>query len=214
MIKLFLTSSASTVISDVISRLDFSVSGKKLVFIKTAAEDLGDVNPDWLQEDRQALRTAGFLVDDYTLTGKNEAELRNDLFSYDVIFVSGGNTFYLLQEAQKSGFLTVITDLVKSGKVYIGSSAGSVICGPDISLVSNLDDPKVAPDLDNTKGFTIVDFVILPHWGSDYFRKLYLEDEMEHAYTLDNQIILLNDNQYVEVQDDWYRIVDVKKSYV
>jgi len=208
--KLFLTSSASSVISDIVPKLGFNPEGKKLVFIKTAAENLGDSNPAWLEEDRQALLDQGFVVTDYTLTGKNEEQLRSDLNAYDVIFVSGGNTFYLLQEAQKSGFIPVVQELVKE-KVYIGSSAGSVICGPEIGLVSNLDDAKIATDIKGYKGFTIVDFCILPHWGSGYFKKLYLEDEMEHAYTLDHKIILLNDNQYVEVKDEWYKIVDIAK---
>lgn len=76
-------------------------------------------------------------------------------------------------------------------------------------MCTNLDDSNKAPNLIDTKGFGLVDFVILPHWGSDYFRKLYMDDRMEHAYTIDFKTILLNDNQYVEVKDDWYKIVDI-----
>jgi dipeptidase E len=207
--KLFLTSSASTVISDIVSKLGFDQNGKKLVFIKTAAEDERDVNPEWLEEDRKALKKVGFEVTDYTLSGKNTKQLQADLSSFDVIFVSGGNTFYLLQESQKSKFIPVIHKLVEQGKVYIGSSAGSVIAGFDISPALNLDDKAKAPDLQGTEGYKLVDFVCLPHWGSDYFRNLYLNHRFDHVYGMDYKLIFLTDNQYIEVKEDWYRIIDI-----
>jgi dipeptidase E len=206
--KLFLTSSANFVISDIVSKIGFDTHGKKLVFIKTAAEDLGEINPEWLEEDRQGLEKFGFEVTDYTISNKTEEQLRKDLAQYDVIFVSGGNTYYLLQESQKTNFIPIIQDLVKEGKVYIGSSAGSVITGPDIASTLDLDDVGNAPDLKDMNGFNLVDFVVLPHWGSSLWKNVYMKMDYSALYEMNIKLIFLRDTQYVEVSGDEYKIVD------
>ena len=122
--------------------------------------------------------------------------------------VEGGNTFYLLQQIQQSDSADVIHNYVKEGKVYIGSSAGSVIAGPDIYPLRFLDEPKEAPDLKGYTGLKLVDFVVVPHWGSEHFREKYMGEQIKNLYDDKNKIILLNDNQYIEVKDDWYRIVE------
>ncbi|HSW97344.1 MAG TPA: hypothetical protein VLF89_05970, partial [Candidatus Saccharimonadales bacterium] len=58
-------------------------------------------------------------------------------------------------------------------------------------------------------GLALVDFTVLPHWGSKYFKDLYLNQRLEHAYSMDNKLILLTDKQYVYVHEDWYRIEEV-----
>lgn len=207
--KLFLTSSASTVMEDIVPKLGFDPHGKKLVFIKTAAEDLGEINPEWLEEDRQGLEKFGFEVTDYTISNKTAEQLRKDLAQYDVIFVSGGNTYYLLQESQKTNFIPVIQDLVKEGKVYIGSSAGSVITGPDIASTLDLDDVGTAPDLKDMKGFNLVDFVVLPHWGNTDWKQIYMKMDFSALYDMNIKLIFLRDTQYVEVTGNEYKIIDI-----
>ena len=49
----------------------------------------------------------------------------------------------------------------------------------------------------------------MPHWGQVERRELYSGYRMEHIYNEDYPYVLINDNQYVEVRDDWYKIVDV-----
>ena len=193
--QLFLTSGVHAVAHDISKKVDLS-KGNKLVFIDTAAEgEKGD--KQWLKNDRKALVDAGFEVADYSITGKSKDELETYLPKFDYIYLSGGNTSYLLQQSQKSGFIPVIKDLVlKKGKTYIGTSAGSIIA-EDIKL----DDPK---------GYGFVNFTILPHWGSEDFKKMYLGKRLETVYKEDQvPLLLLTDNQYVHVQNDQVKIVDV-----
>ncbi len=209
--QLFLTSSVDEVVHDLVKHVDFS-KGNKLVFILTAAEvEHGD--KQWVKDDRQALIDAGFEVTDYTITNKTESELRKDLDQYQFIYVEGGNTFYLLQQSQKSGFILVIQDLVNNQeKVYIGTSAGSIIAGPKLpEYLIVLDEPMDKDSID-ADAYNFVNFTILPHWGSVGFRKKYLESRMETAYKIDQvPLVLLTDSQYVHVKDDWYQIIEVKK---
>jgi dipeptidase E len=197
------------VADDIAKRID--TKGKKLAFIYTAAEvEEGGKEADWCQADRKALVDIGFEVTDYTVSGKLKLELEAELAPFDVLYVSGGNTFYLLQQAQQSEFDDVVKKLVNSGKIYIGTSAGSVIAGPNIEATNTIDNAKQAPELSGTVGFNLVNFLIFPHWGSAYFRDLYLDRRLEFSYN-ENQlpIIILTDRQYVWVKDNAFEIVEV-----
>lgn len=207
---LFLTSIAGLVVSDIVKNLDPALTNRKLVFITTPAE-AEEGEKKWLKDDKKALENAGFEVFVYTISGKTADQIRKDLSEVGFICVSGGNTFYFLEKAQESGFIEVIRDFVlKEGKVYIGSSAGSVVAGPDIYPAYNIDDFSKAPNLKGYKGFALADFVTLPHWGSEHFKDLYMNERLEVAYKIDNKIILLTDNQYIFIKDDWYKIIDIK----
>ncbi|MEK7169321.1 MAG: Type 1 glutamine amidotransferase-like domain-containing protein [Patescibacteria group bacterium] len=205
--KLFLTSSVHAVAHDITKKANLS-KAKKLVFIDTAAE-IEEGDKTWLKNDRQALMDAGFEVDDYSITGKSRNQLEIDLEKFDYIYLSGGNTSYLLQESQKSGFISLVKKLVQEKeKIYIGTSAGSIIAGPKIPEYLVDDNPK----LEDTNAYNLVNFTVLPHWGSEGFRELYLGKRLKIAYKKDQiPILLLTDNQYVYVQNDQSTIIDVKK---
>jgi len=206
--RLFLTSSVNCVAFDIAKHIN--KKGLKLLFITTAAEvEEGDLQ--WLDDDRNALVKAGFKVTDYTITGKTDGQIKKDIDSVDIIYFCGGNTFYLLEKIQQSGCAKTICDFVKNGKIYIGTSAGSIVAGPDIYPTYRLDNAKKAPDLKGYKGLGLVDFVIFPHWGNKFFKDLYLNRRLEHAYTTGNKIILLTNRQYVLVEGEMYKIIEVKK---
>lgn len=209
--ELFLTSSVNFVAKDIAKKIE--TKGKKLAFIFTAAEvEEGGINADWCQEDRESLVDVGYEVTDYTISNKNQSELNEELGRFDVIYVSGGNSLYLLQQSQISGFIEVIRDLViKQGKIYISTSAGSVVAGSDLYPTHRLDNPELAPNLKGFKGYSLVNFAILPHWGSDNFKERYLNRRLEHAY-LDNSVplVALTNSQYVWVKDGKFEIVEVK----
>ena len=205
--ELFLTSSVHAVAHDIAKKVDLSKTNK-LVFIDTAAEPKEDDDDlIWLKNDRQALVDAGFKVSDYSITNKSKNQLESDLDEFDYIYLSGGNTAYLLEQSQKSGFVSLIKELIeKKGKIYIGTSAGSIIAGP--KLPDYFSDE--IPELENRKGYGFVNFTIVPHWGSEHFKERYLGERLKIVYKEDQvPLILLTDNQYIYVKGDQMRIVDV-----
>jgi len=207
--KLFLSSSVNFVAKDIASKIKRH-NKLKAVFIDTAAEvEKGD--KQWFKDDRQGLVDAGFNLFDYTITDKTSAEIEKDLSGIDVVCVEGGNTFYLLLQARKSGFDKFIKKAVNDEVIYIGSSAGSIIASPDIEITKKIETKIYEKQLKSFKGFGLVDFIALPHWGSKDFKDLYLNRRLDVAYKKRNKIILLNDDQYVEVEDDKYKIIDVVK---
>ncbi|MCX6809586.1 MAG: Type 1 glutamine amidotransferase-like domain-containing protein [Candidatus Berkelbacteria bacterium] len=206
--NLFLTSSIQTVAKDVAKRLDKSV--KKFLFIITASEvETGD--KEWLRLDRQGVVDAGYNVEDYSISGKTLAQIVGKLAEVDGVVMAGGNTFYLLQELQQTKSMNLFRKFVSDGKVYIGSSAGSIVAGPDIYPVRRLDKISRAPKLKGYKGLTLTDVVIFPHWGSDHFQDAYLRQRMHDNYNLDHKLVLLTDNQYLIVDGKNLQFVDVEK---
>lgn len=164
-----------------------------------------------MKNDRQSLVDSGFVVTDYTITGKTRAKIETDLDGFDYIYLSGGDTAYLLSQSQKSGFTSLIRELVQDkGKIYIGTSAGSIIAGPKL--------PDYFPnekrvELENENGYSLINFTILPHWGSEDFKEKYLSGRLKIVYKEDQApLLLLTDNQYVHVKDDQMKIIDVQKS--
>lgn len=209
MSHLFLSSDIHVVAADIAKRLPDTLAGRKTAFITTAAEtETG--KKQWMIDNRQGLVDAGFDVFDYTLTGKSPADLENELGGADIIHVNGGDTFWLLLQARKSGFGDFVKKQLANGKVYMGSSAGSVLAAPDIQIIEMLDSNTVAEQLMDSVGLGLVDFVALPHWAGASFRQQYLQN-IETLYNSKNKIILLNDFQYVHVVGDMYRIRDVRE---
>lgn len=183
----------------------------KTVFITTPLEPASEQEDmSWVDEDRLGLVNGNFVAFDYTITGKNIDQIRVDLKDIDVLYVSGGNTNYLLEQSEKSGFTEFVRDHVASGKLYISTSAGSIIAGPTIPPYLWGDETS-APNLSDYSGYNLVNFTVVPHWGSSWFKELYLKGRMSQIFSESYPpFIMCNDYQYVQVIDDQYRIIDVR----
>jgi len=119
-------------------------------------------------------RPSGITHDDYTLIA-NEAFSKIGKSAIGIhtfenpteavkqakgIFIGGGNTFVLVNQLYKNDLLIAIKDAVKNGTPYLGTSAGSNICG--LTLNTTNDMPIVYPPSFKTLGF--VPFNINPHY--------------------------------------------------
>lgn len=207
--RLFLTSSVHKVAKDIATKLS-EASGRNLVFILTASEnDTEDLS--WRDTDRKALVDAGFLVTDYTFTGKTRDQIEKDLRSFDVLHLEGGNTYYLLKVIQETGCADVLCELVEEGVPFIGCSAGSIVVGPDIYPIRHTDPIKEFLKLESYEGLKLVDFIVLPHWGSEHFKALYLGNRIKFNYNEEHKLFFLTDNQYIYVKDDWMQFIDIKR---
>ena len=199
---ILLTSTTPPVIKDLFELFLNDSKPRSVVFIETAAE-IEDGDKQWLEDDYNSWVSVGLDITRYTVSGKTIDELEQDLSNFDILYVSGGNTFYLLQEMQKSGADKVIVKLVQAGKHYVGTSAGSVVAGPDISIIRNLDDESAAPELQDYNGLALTDTVVLPHWGSVHFKESYLNNGFAWSYANPiHKIVLLTDNQYIHCRED------------
>ena len=78
----------------------------------------------------------------------------------EAIFTGGGNTFVLVNELYKNNLLDAIEKVINNGTPYLGTSAGSNICGLTIGTTNDM--PIVYPPSFRTLGF--VSFNINPHY--------------------------------------------------
>jgi dipeptidase E len=76
------------------------------------------------------------------------------------IFTGGGNTFLLVSQLYKNNIMTLLADTVKNGTPYLGTSAGSNICG--LTMQTTNDMPIIYPPSFQTLG--LVPFNLNPHY--------------------------------------------------
>lgn len=76
------------------------------------------------------------------------------------IFIGGGNTFLLVSQLYKNNCIDALEKAVKNGTPYLGTSAGSNICGLTMSTTNDM--PIVYPPSFRTLAF--VSFNINPHY--------------------------------------------------
>jgi dipeptidase E len=112
---------------------------------------------------RRMLRSTGFRVHELDVARADAEEIRYILTTCDIIWVGGGNSFFLLHELRRSGAADLIVQQVACGATYVGVSAGAVVAGPDIGYIGQMDRRAVVPALNDVSGLHLVDFRVVPH---------------------------------------------------
>lgn len=81
-----------------------------------------------------------------------------------VVFVDGGNTYYLLKAIRESKFDQKLKELLSNEKIYVGVSAGSMVLGTSIetAALGNADRNDVG--LEDPRALRQVPFMIAPHF--------------------------------------------------
>lgn len=76
------------------------------------------------------------------------------------IFTGGGNTFLLVTQLYKNNIMNLLAETIKNGTPYLGTSAGSNICG--LTMQTTNDMPIIYPPSFKTLG--LVPFNLNPHY--------------------------------------------------
>lgn len=147
--------------ADFIKKVEPNLAGKEVTYIPTAsiAEEIEGI----VEKETETLNRLGLEVDVLEISTASHQKMEESLTKNDLIFVSGGNTFFLLQELRKTGADQILTGQVNNGKLYIGESAGAVVTCPDIGYSAEIDSVERAPELKDYTGLNLVDFYIVPH---------------------------------------------------
>lgn len=201
--KLFLTSTGfNPEINVHFSNLNLKNLDDTIVaFIPTAVDPYEDKH--LIEYDRNVIKLMGMHIREIDLKLEDEESMKLKFTSCDVIYVCGGNTYYLLDWVRKSGFDKVLPGMLDNGKIYVGVSAGSIIVGPDIEPAGwePQPDENIAGLLDTT-GIGLVSFGISPHFEEKY--KTVLE---EKSKGINYPLIAISDQQALVCIDKEYKIV-------
>ena len=202
--KMMLVSSFKDVAS-IFEKFAGDVKGKTVTFIPTASV-VEKVN-FFVKSGKKALEKMGLIVEELEVSTATADEIVNKLTKNDYIYVTGGNTFFLLQELKKSGADKIISEQIEAGKLYIGESAGLMVMAPDVEFAKGLDSIKKAPELDGTKGLGLVNFYPVPHATNAPFKKAV--EKIVATYGESLQLKAISNNQAILIQDDDVKIESV-----
>ena len=202
--RLFLTSSIGDSIASIAPQL---LPLRKLLFITTASEGKsGDLV--WLREHRTKIVASGFDVTDFTFTGNSKEEIAAALDATEIICMEGGDALYLLEQIRKTACVELLKTAVENGKTYIGSSAGSIITTPNIRITASTE--RIAESkLTDFSGLGLVNFHVFVHVQREKYAVRFIEYAKNFLGMHGERVIPLQDNQYIQVEKDMYKIVTV-----
>jgi len=179
-----------------------------MLFIPTA----GNLDDDvwWIDKDRDVLSKMGFQITELDISKAPRAKMEDNLRGTDIVYIAGGNTFYLLKELRNTGFDKLLTQYIADGGMYAGASAGALIAGLDIEPVSTIDEPEKVKGLSSTAGLGLVSIVPIPHY--DMASRSKAIDDIKRRYDKKFDVVLLTDDEAILVEGNSWKIVDSKRS--
>lgn len=180
------------------------VQGATILFIPTA----GNVEEytGYIDEGKDTLSDLGYQLDILDVSKESQKKCYQKIKEAHAIIISGGNTFYLLQELKGKNLLPILKDKISESCPYIGESAGGIILASDIGYNNIMDDPRVAEKLDNTKALSVINFFPLPHYIEEPFTESVQETFKLYKDKL--ALVPINNYQSIIVDDGQYHVVN------
>lgn len=131
------------------------LNSDEILFIPYARPS-GATYEDYSESPKKAFSKKGIQV-----RGIHEFENpQNAISSAKAIFIGGGNTFLLLKTLYELNLMETLRETIVKGTPYMGTSAGSNICGMTIGTTNDM--PIVYPPSFEALGF--LPFNINPHY--------------------------------------------------
>ena len=179
------------------------MDSNKIVFIPTA----GNVEPytGYIDEGVEMLKSLGYELEIIDISKYDEDYLKNKFSKTECICISGGNTFYLLQELKKKNLIGLLYERIKEGLFYIGESAGAIIMSENIEYSQMMDDKSIASELDDYTGVNVFEHYVLPHIGEYPFEES--TQKILENYQDKISLVAINNSEAILVNDSGYTVV-------
>ncbi|WP_159799554.1 dipeptidase PepE [Flavobacterium sp. MK4S-17] len=121
----------------------------------------------------------------------------------EAVFTGGGNTFLLVTQLYRFGVMEALKEAINNGTPYLGTSAGSNICG--LTMQTTNDMPIIYPPSFNTLG--AIPFNLNPHYldpetGSTHMGETR-ETRIKEFHQFNSQPVLgLREGSWLQVNGD------------
>lgn len=198
--KLFLCSHFSSVGSLMKEEIEM----KKVLFIPTAS--IYEEYKGYVGSARKLFKKLGAALTEMDISKEDYASIEAAFNDADIIYFTGGNSFFLLEQLRKNGVDKLLKEELNKGKLFIGESAGAIVCAPDIKYIEMMDEKPGDYSLTDDGGLSLINFYVLPHHLTAPFKKI-TEKILEEFTDLD--ICPINNSQAVIVEDSFKRIVEI-----
>lgn len=182
--------------SAIASALPFEVAGKKVSFIATAS--LHEEYKGYVEEARSAWRNLGAEVIEAEISTMPQEMIDDVISDADFIYLSGGNTFFLINQLNVTGAGATIKKMLTQGAVIVGESAGAIVCGPDLKYIEPMDSIPEDVSLCNFAGLGLIDAYIVPHYLEQPFLKASQQIVTNNPHL---PLQLLKNNEMLVVKD-------------
>lgn len=202
MTKLLLTSTGlanQNITNQFLQIIDKPVSQIKIIFVPTASRT--DEELKYVDESKKELLDLGILENNIKTLNLDKLVSFDEVEDFDVIYICGGNTFYLLKKVRETGFDKVIIEFAKTDKLYFGVSAGSILVCPNINIASPFDENDV--NLTDLTGLNLTDVIVSPHYKDE--EKTIIDDFKKKSQY---EVVPLTDEQALLVVDGETKIVE------
>lgn len=199
--KLLLSSDGKTAIENLGLVCNKPYKNLKVAWVITATKT--DENLNFLDRDLHYFLKNGIEPNIYDIKGKTLQNFEDDLEKFDIIFMEGGNTFYLLQAIRESKFDKYLKNWLKT-KPYVGVSAGTYVACPTIEMATWKHPNREKFGIDDLNALGLVDFLITVHYKEEYLdfiRKGMHDSKKELRILKDGQALLVEDNNITLVGD-------------
>ncbi|QSB26625.1 dipeptidase PepE [Flavobacterium sp. CLA17] len=170
---------------------------KSILFIPFARPG-GITHDEYTEKAAAAFATINIAVKGIHEFENAESAIKNA----EAIFTGGGNTFLLVTQLYQQNIMKLLSETVKNGTPYLGTSAGSNICG--LSMQTTNDMPIVYPPSFQTLG--LIPFNLNPHYLDPETQSKHMGETREtrikefHAFN-SIPVLGLREGSWLEVKE-------------
>lgn len=179
-------------LSSIDEELDVELEGVIHKLIKGSGRKLGYVPSQYNETkhyfNKMKTNLDRFGFEDYVyadIDQEFDERLLDELKRCNAIYMSGGNTYYFLNNLRRRGLIPFLRDFVEQGGILIGVSAGAMIMCRTIEAAGFLDPNEIG--LKDMNGVGCVASHFLPHYDEQ------IHDRKEISSRLDGTIYACKD---------------------
>ena len=196
--KLFLCSHFSSVGSLIKEEID----NKKVAFIPTAS--LREGYTGYVGSARKLFNKLGAAVTEIDISTEAYLTIQSVFEDADVIYFTGGNSFFLMDQLRKTGTDELLKKELEKGKLMIGESAGAIICAPTIQYIEQMDEKPEDYSQEDDAGLDLIDFYVLPHYLTAPFKKVTEKIMTEFS---DLNLCPINNRQGIVIDGEGSKVI-------
>lgn len=203
MTKLLLTSNGfytESIKKQFIKLINGEINNLKATIITTASPQ--KENNKYAQKAKEDFLLMGFQNIDFTDLENGNLEC---LVEKDVIYINGGNPFYLLYHMKKSGADAILRKLAIQNVIIVGVSAGALILGPNIEVVDYFTPYMNTVNIKDLTSLELTNKFVFPHYDRE---DLFKDNKGKSIEARIKEYEFLNNCVVERIADDQFILIE------